>query len=559
LKRRLGHSATIAACLGAAVLACGSVDDGAAGSDSAVIENVELFGNDRIGQLLRADPSHAPSTYEELEQLFKIGRACARKDTKEIFVVEERGTRDDTGSTMGGSPLPRTVTTGCNPDPQNAENIKFSYSLMNALVSSTRNGPAPDPAHGDTIVPTPLEVIAFDDTTGLFNYYKFFASKPGERPTIMRVERTPQDEIFDIILFPGDSTPVRQPAVTTNGTPTRRCFGCHINGGPIMNELEDPWTNWVSFRRQTLDLASFTARTKELVSEAVGIDGRSSFAKGLEDPLKAGMRTFVNGIPGKDGTGIGNAILQGRSPGGVPRLLRSVFCETELNYKTAFDEVPYEVFFDPAVFGASLPIKARVNPADPLPHLMPTRSEMDKRLENFLQRTRILSANTILAARLLDEENDVFSAARCGVYGDAVKDLPANTADVDAHVRAAVAKAATAIAQGPRRTLLDKLVDPAASADDVSTAKAAYTADISDRFAQKTKLLDTEEGRSQLRAEVDRRKRAAVAMFPPPASPLPEGVAIEPTLKLEAAPAFGMSMKARGEDPHELTPPPRKH
>ena len=28
----------------------------------------------------------------------------------------------------------------------------------------------------------------------------------------------------------------------------KRCFSCHANGEPIMNELTDPWTSWVSAR-----------------------------------------------------------------------------------------------------------------------------------------------------------------------------------------------------------------------------------------------------------------------------------------------------------------------
>jgi hypothetical protein len=554
--------ALLATCVGTALLACGIIDDSES-SESALTERdtEDLFGNDRVGQLLKRSPERAPRNYEELEQLFQIGRSCVRKDSKEIFVVEESGTRDDTGSSTGGKPLPRTVTTGCNPDPQNAENIRFSYSLMTALVSSSNKAFAPDPDKGDTIVPTPLEVMALDETTGLYNFYKFFSTKPGERAIIMRVVRNAADQVFDILLFPGDAKPTRKPSVATNGTPTRRCFGCHVNGGPLMNELEDPWTNWVSFRHQSLDLASFSGRTQSLVSEAVpNPEGRSSFAKGLEDPLKAAMRIYVNGTPGKPDTGIGAAILGGRAPGGVERLLRSVFCETELNYKGAFDEVPYELFFDPTVLGGTPPIKARVNPSDPIPHLLPVRSEMDRRLENFVQRSRLLTPNTILAARLLDEENDVLSPARCKVHEDVVKNLPKVAASVDPHVRNAIKKAAQAIKAGPRRTLLDKLVDEKVTPEDVDAAKNAYAADVKTRFEQKTKLLETAEGRAKLRLEVERRKGSAVMQFPPPATPLPEEILAHAPMKPAAAAAPGsesLQLDGKGvpSDPHEFEPP----
>src|SRR5262249_54591593 len=159
-------------------------------------------------------------------------------------------------------------------------------------------------------------------------------------------------------------------------------------------------------RKSDLPLDKMSGETLSIVSEAVPspTTHRSSLAKGLEDALTAGMREYVVG--GAKGTGYGQAVLKEQQPGGVLRLLKSAFCETEVHYPPASDTGPVELFFDPAAIVSASPQPPVVNQGDPFPTLMPVRSEMDKRVELFLVKNGFLTANTRQAIRLLDEEND---------------------------------------------------------------------------------------------------------------------------------------------------------
>jgi hypothetical protein len=69
-------------------------------------------------------------------------------------------------------------------------------------------------------LPEDVEVMAFDESRGVFNYYaledgiwKFFGDSR------------------DLLDGPGDDD-------------RRRCAGCHRTGGPIMKELTSPWMHW---------------------------------------------------------------------------------------------------------------------------------------------------------------------------------------------------------------------------------------------------------------------------------------------------------------------------
>jgi hypothetical protein len=72
--------------------------------------------------------------------------------------------------------------------------------------------------------PGALEVIAFDETDGVFNYYK-------EVDGAMRFFGSSLDFV---VAGPGG------PELTS----TRGCANCHPGGGLNMKELESPWTHW---------------------------------------------------------------------------------------------------------------------------------------------------------------------------------------------------------------------------------------------------------------------------------------------------------------------------
>ena len=70
-----------------------------------------------------------------------------------------------------------------------------------------------------TAAPANAEIISFDETSGVFNFYdtdgssmNFFGSSK------------------DLLLGPDGED--------------RRCAACHVNGGLVMKELDTPWANW---------------------------------------------------------------------------------------------------------------------------------------------------------------------------------------------------------------------------------------------------------------------------------------------------------------------------
>ena len=501
--------------IGAVAAACGSApaDDAATADDQEVKERMALFGDDRVGDALKNNLEKVPGTFQEFEALFSVGRKCVREDSKEIFVVEESNSRAGGTVVKTSGLLPRAVVTGCNTDRANPDSVKKSFELMAALISS------PDGSKTDPMVFTPLEVVALDRRTGTYNFYVFDTNGAGKAGTITRLIRDPKTfATRSFRLAPAGR-------VEKKTEPTKRCFSCHVNGGPLMNEIGQPWTNWVS-QRSTLPKGSFTGETLSIVSEAAPIStthNRSSLANDLEQIMRASIRVWINGDTPT--TGFGLMTLEGSAPGGLPLLLKSSFCQTELNYQSAADVVPLELFVD-----AQAAIGAGIFPPSPyasevFPMLLPIRSEHDRRVEVYLQKSGFLAVNTVAALRVVDDEHDIFSDVRCKLYDKTLTALPTDKTKVDAHVRSVVLDAVKAKLLGTvsaaREAYLLKLLDAATTPDALATARTAYFTDLKSRFDKSAALLNTASGRTTLKSRVTAKKAAAKAMFPDAANPLP--------------------------------------
>jgi hypothetical protein len=502
----------------AALVACGSDGDAdEPDSEEAVKERAALFGDDRVGRELSKALAKTPSTYQDFEKLFKVGRECARADSKEIYVVEEPSSRLGGTQELRDQLLPRVVVTGCNlADASNADTQASSFGLMAALVSSFDGNPK------DPLVFEPLEVMAFDDTTAAYNFYVFEPSKPGKPGTITRVMREPSGNVIEFRLEGGRKTPKK------TKSEDKRCFNCHVNGGPLMNELTRPWTNWVSVLK-TLPLAKLDGESFQIVNEAAPTKGhhkRSSFAQDLERIVKAATRAHVEGIAGKPTTGFAQMALEGSAPGGLPLLMKSVFCQTELNYVTSSERVPLELFVDrDATAGAGL-VEPEAVTSRTLPFLLPVRSEHDKRVEKLLQKKKILAPRTVAAIRLVDDEREVFSKARCDLLGQLGGLDKAKVEEIDGKVRALLVDKVRSKNLGKmsaeRERLVLALLDPQSSDDAIDAARDAYaTRDLRPRFQEATEQLRTAAGRQALEAKQKAAKDAARAMFPGDANPLP--------------------------------------
>ena len=503
----------------ATAIACGApVDDGASSADEAVTTEGDFYGNDRVGAVLKGHPEKVPASFDGFEKTFGVGRACARKDSKEIFIVEESQTRgvDVKVNTL----LPRAVISGCNTgDLSDPNSAKTSYSLFAALVSDPGMHQA---TQGDTMRMWPLEVMALDQTTGQYNFYVFEpAVTPGDRwaplpantpGKVARVFRT-KDAVLERRLEAGKAvTPDAPPADGTD-----RCFRCHVNGAPLMNEMRDPWTNWVSFKK-ALPSSTLFQTTKELVTEAVpsSTTGRSSLANDFEPIMRAAIQGYVFGTTPTGGWA--NATVAGTQPGSIKRMLEAVFCETELNYGTAGQTVPIEVFFDPDVINGTDITPPPSFGSKKIPFEFPIRSTFDQQTESWLVDRKFLSIETVKAIRLLDDENDIFSPARCGYLAEVTKNLIAEPTKVQAQVRKVLTSKLGSLpftaTQPKRAAFLKALLSPNPVAG-IDVLETDYLAELVARF----KAADTSDAAILTKDAL--RKKLARAKFPNPANPLP--------------------------------------
>lgn len=437
-------------------------------TEATVSPSPSLFGDDRVADVLQRDPARAPRTLTEHEALFRVGRRCDRTDSHEMFVIEERATRLAEVMIPTSGPVPRVVITGCNPNPESLDGVAVSFNFMTVIPT--------DPARpsDDPLAPAPIEVMARDRVTGLYSFYVF------DDEGVQRIVR----DAGSVRTLVGR----RDGTITTRVESTPRCFGCHVNGGPLMASLADPWTSWVSTRNETP--GKYAGETAALVSESNQLmtSKRASFANALEGVMRNGIRSFV-----VNGLAVSNSL---------PQHLRSVFCETELQFVSAFDTVPLQLVVDPAAAagsGITRPIAG-----DTFPQHLPIRSEIDVRIEDYLVATGVLTAHTVQAIRLVDDQNDIFSEKRCALLPRVLEKLPKT--GIDAYIRSIVRPA---------------LSSPYALArlDDREDGREAYFTALRARVEEQ--LAD----RALLERTLKERQRRARAMFPGPSHPLPIDIA----------------------------------
>jgi hypothetical protein len=528
---------TLALALATAALtavACGApAEEESESGEDAVVQEGDFYGDDRVAAVLKGHPELIPASFEDFEKTFGVGRSCARVDSKEVFIVEESQTRlagpKELHEITKTKLMPRAVITGCNTgDLSDPSTVKNSYGLMAALISDPDMH---DTAKGDTIRMWPLEVIAIDNTTGLFNYYVFepavmpadpWAVLPkdtkGRVTRVYRAKETRPDKagfgqfnVFERRLEKGKAaTAEAQPIGGGN-----RCFNCHVNGAPLMNEMQDPWTNWVSFKK-TLPAAQLFGPTKVLVSEAIpnASVGTSSLANDLEPIMRSAIQAYTFGTTKTNGWA--NKTLTGELPGGVSKMLESVFCETELNYVSASQSLPLELFVDLDAAGPSSITPPPSFGDDKTPFEFPVRSVRDKETESWLIQKKFLSAATAMAVRLLDDENDVFAPARCNLLPEITKNLGSDPTKVDERIRTVVTSKLGSLTfkttQPKRAAYIKSLLTPGIRRE---VAQREYLEELTTRF----NALDKSD--AAVTAKEKFRKSRARAKFNTRSSPLP--------------------------------------
>lgn len=495
---------------------CDSSDDETTGASEAAATAKDFYGDDRVGALLDGHPEKIPASLDGYEELFGVGRSCVRKDSKEIFVVEEEQTRlagtRELHEVTSTKLMPRAVITGCNDgDLSDPKSARKSYSLFAALISDPG---MPKANKGDTIRTWPLEVMALDNTTGLYNFYVFEPvdppsdggsavpkNAPGRVTRIYRsVQRDGHLEVMERRLEANKSaTREKQPIGGGN-----RCFNCHVEGGPLMNEARDPWMNWVSFKN-TLPRSKLSGLTAELVAEAVpnSETGRASLANDLEPIIRSATSEYVFGASRKSGWANAN-LDEKQLNGGLNKMLESVFCQTEVIYASASQSIPIEVFVDPALADIASLTPPPSFGSDLVPFQMPVRAPRDQETQNWLVQHEYLTEATALAIRLIDDENDVFSADRCALLPDVSNEKLSKPAKLDELIRdrlnAKIDSLPFVSSHPARAAYIRALLKPGIRRE---AAQRAYVSELKDRYSamdKKDKAVSAKERSRKARA-----------------------------------------------------------
>ena len=142
-----------------------------------------------------------------------------------------------------------------------------------------------------------VEIMAFDDTTGVYNYYTL---EGGE---------------FE---FHGDSADYVQPGAD------QRCAACHTGGGAVFKELDTPWMHWEGHHD--------TPGAADLVNGSEDLGNRASSASSLESLVKSSTRRWNE-------VRVANAV----AAGDTAELLRPLFCSVEVNIDNGSDFPTSEV------------------------------------------------------------------------------------------------------------------------------------------------------------------------------------------------------------------------
>ena len=424
----------------------GKIEDVSGANHSKVIGR----NNDPLAKLAFMGEG-CPTSFEDI-------MAKLRQTDKEGCAGEKDGisTRlvSETAQASGQAGGFRSVTTRrCNG--RGTEGIVFSLFGLSASA-----------------LPGSVEMISFDETAGVFNFY---------------------DSDGDKMKFFGSSKDMLKGA---GGGDIRRCANCHTGGGLVMKELDTPWMHWEGHENSPGSQQIIDAH-KDLGTKATGAE--------FEGVVKAGNAKWNK-------TRL--AHFKGEAADPVQDLLKPLFCTVEFNIDNGADfgspvsgaaggsqisGVPFDSLLDPQLKGfGSLSvtfadydavIRANGQKLQGVSGAIDTffdyafieRSHADNDHINQLKAAGIVDDDLIKDVLMVDFTRHVFSSDRCGLLAFAPKltgeDLTA------AKIRdgfIANLEAETPVAGSPAAVLLDNLK----AANDA----AAHTTKI-DAFTNACKAL----------------------------------------------------------------------
>jgi len=259
---------------------------------------------------------------------------------------------------------------------------------------------------GQTTLPASVEIMGFDDTAGVFNYYEtdgqgkvhFFGSSK------------------DMLDGPGQAG-------------VRRCAVCHTGGGLVMKELDTPWLHWEG-HENTAGAAELVTANKDLGRKNTGAEFEGVVKQGNTKWNKARLDFVKSG------------------PKAVENLLKPLFCSVEFNLDNGADfaspvaggpggsqisGLPFDSLLDPNLKGfGSLPItfadydaqiKANGQNVEGVTGAIDTifdyvyleRSHTDTNFVQQLKTAGIIDDDLMKDVLMVDFTRPVFSSDRCSL------------------------------------------------------------------------------------------------------------------------------------------------
>jgi hypothetical protein len=254
---------------------------------------------------------------------------------------------------------------------------------------------------GASSLPAGVEIIAFDKTQGVFNYYETDGRE---------------------VTFFGNSNDMLK---GSSGN-TRRCAACHTGGGLVMKELDTPWVHWEG-HMDTPGAADLVNAHADLGSKATGSE--------FEGVVKAGNRAWNEA-----------RLASVRENDSLKETLRPLFCTVEVNMDNGADfespveggpggsemsRVPFDSLLDPHIkgFGSisvdfadyDAAIKANGQRVQGIPGAIDTvfdyvfieRSHADNDYVDKLEAAGLVDDEFIKDVLMVDFTRPVFSDERC--------------------------------------------------------------------------------------------------------------------------------------------------
>jgi hypothetical protein len=341
--------------------------------------------NDPLAKAVWHEGDSCPTTFSEVMDKLRANdkEGCeGERDGIETRVISE------TAQAQGKATTYRTVTTRTCGD-RDTNGIMFSLFGISA---------------GASRLPEAFEVIAFDETAGIYNFY--------------------ESDGRELHFFGNSNDMLKGPGSNDN----RRCASCHPAGGLVMKELDTPWLHWEGH----MDIPG----AEDLVEKHKNLGTKNTGAE-LEFVVKSGNDKWNK-----------TRLETLKKSGKVDQLLKPLFCSVEVNLDNGADfespvmggpggdemsRVPFDSLLDPqlksfgsisiqfADYDALIKEKGQTLPGVPgaidtvFDYVFVERSHIDNDYVEKLVEAGIVDADFVKDVLMVDFTRPVFSSDRCGL------------------------------------------------------------------------------------------------------------------------------------------------